>query len=149
MDKDAAEFVERLKSIRPATDGPAVVERLYELTEIGSQLANPKDVFPAIFEFLELNGAAELGQPGPLVHFLEDSFPGGYESLLLKSLDRSPTQYTLSMANRLLNSSEITLFLRSRLLDLLQRIASDDGQSDLLREQASDYLEFQASKHTS
>ena len=146
MKEDAAKFIDHLASICPATDGASVVDKLYELTDIGSQLEDPTAVFPAVFEFLETNDGAELGEPGPLVHFLEASFPGGYEGLLVRSLDRSPTRYTVWMANRLLNSNEITLFLRSRLFDALQMIAADDSHSDAIREQASEYLKFQESK---
>ena len=146
MDENTAKFVERLKSIEPGANSFSVIDDLTALTEFGESLPDPTSVFPAVFEFLEANPDAELGEPGPLVHFVERSFPGGYEGLLVKSLERRPTRCTLTMANRLLNSDEITLFLRSRLLEALRLAAENESHSEAVRLQAADFLEFQETR---
>ena len=142
---ETQQFIDRLRSLRPADD-PTVVESLDELTDLGARLENPKSVYPAVFEFLEDNSHAELGEPGPLVHFLERGFPGGYESLLLKSLARKPTTHTVRMANRLLNSNEITLFLRSRLLEALSLAVDASVHDVVVAELAREYLQFQTAE---
>jgi hypothetical protein len=96
-----------LAKLAPDDDDTALVEKLYDLTDSLQEVEDPERVYPSIFEFMENYPSAETGSPGPLVHFIERSFPGGYERLSMDSLRRKPASHTLQMANRLLNSTEL------------------------------------------
>ena len=78
-----------------------------------------------------------------ILHLIEAA--PAYEPELIRSITRSPTQMSLTMANRLLNS-DTTEQSRARLLLLLRTIASDDTVSREARHQAKDFLEYQLTK---
>lgn len=137
------QFIEQLADLSPDDDDVTLVERLYELTDSLQEIEDPMRAYPSIFEFLENYPNAEIGSPGPLVHFVEKSFPGGYERLLTESLGRKPTIHTLMMANRLLNSNELDQNHRSDLTNLLEHAAKSASVDPLTREQAADYLQYQ------
>ena len=143
MSQPIDQFIQQLANLSPDDDDVTLIERLYELTESLQEVEDVAPVYPAIFEFLESYPNAELGSPGPLVHFVEKSFPGGYEQLLTESLKKKPTNHTLKMANRLLNSSELDLDLRSDLMILLEDAAESASVDPLTREEAADYLQYQ------
>lgn len=56
-----------------------------------------------VFEFFEAHPVADLGVPGPLVHFVEQFYPE-YKARLLFSLRRTPSLSGVWMANRILNA---------------------------------------------
>lgn len=58
-----------------------------------------------ILEFMEEHPDADLGVPGPLVHFVERFWRKGYEDLLLHSVQRRPTAHTVWMVHRLFNGA--------------------------------------------
>jgi hypothetical protein len=58
-----------------------------------------------ILLFMEEHPDFDFGVPGPLVHFVERFYHRGYESELLKSLERQPTPHTVWMLNRLINGT--------------------------------------------
>lgn len=91
---------------------------LYELFERYANLDDQSELFETIFSYMEKNHSEDLGSPGPLVHFVEKGYPE-YLGLLKKSLKRQPTNLTIWMLNRILNS-ELELDLRNELLELLK-----------------------------
>src|SRR5436853_1628279 len=66
----------------------------------------------------------------------------GYEQHLVESLKRQPSEFSLLMVNRLLNSG-ITKVGDTNLLSLLERVASDENQHTEIREDAKGYLKRQ------
>jgi len=114
---------------------------LLRLKEIGKELRESAEAALAVgpvLRFMEANRHQELGTPGPLVHFLE-SVPG-YETSLIESLERMPTQQTVWMLNRLINAASDDE--EKPLLDLMRRIAGTAEEADV-RQDAIDFLEFQ------
>ncbi len=116
MDRSAEQFVALLSSLAQKVDEDIyLVDELYDAVDLLDSSDTVREVFPAIFEFFEQHPAAELGEPGPLVHLIEESYPGGYEEQLLESLARKPVHHTVWMANRLLNNKTVVDPLRSHL----------------------------------
>ena len=78
-------------------------EQAYELIDSVSLMekAEQARAIPALFEFIETHFDKDLGSPGPFVHFLEEQ---DCEQELLESLRRKPTDLTVHMVNRILNS---------------------------------------------
>ena len=58
-----------------------------------------------ILTFMERHPEIDFGAPGSLVHFVEGFFGKGYESLLLASIARRPTDHTRFMLHRLINGT--------------------------------------------
>src|SRR5437868_2568461 len=96
-------IVRALQALVPSDDDSANVARLYEIFSEFRALTGREQAIPAIFELLERFPDAEFGSPGPLVHELE-AIPG-YELFLPESLHRQPTDLTVWMVNRILNSN--------------------------------------------
>jgi hypothetical protein len=97
---------------------------------------------PAIFSLLERFPDGEFGSPGPLVHELE-AIPD-YLPLLRDSLRRQPTQLTVWMVNRLLNT-ELSNDQREAWLAELRAAFEHPLASEQTRETAEDFLEHQRS----
>lgn len=106
-----------------------------------TELDDADEVFREAFYFVERNEAADLGVPGPLVHFLEQFYPA-YVDDLCASVERKPTTYTVWMLNRILNTSLRTVD-RNRLLKVLKAATQHSSASPVAREQAVDFLRLQ------
>ena len=123
--------------------GPELLGQLYEIVEDAESLPDPKLLLSPIFQFFEKWPSADLGAPGPLVHFVEQFSPADYEGLLLESLHREPVSQTVWMANRLLNSTELTEGLRAQLTSALDKVAANPRYSAAVRREAKEFLEHQ------
>jgi hypothetical protein len=121
-------------------DPYGVIDRLRAASQEILALPQPLDAAPAMFELLERFPAEHFGTPGPLVGALEE-IPG-YEPLLRESVARKPTQHTVWMVNRLLNSplDEAT---RAGWTELLESVLQHPEVDEGARESAVEFLEFQ------
>jgi hypothetical protein len=105
------------------------------------ELDNQKAVFDEAFLFFESHTNADLGMPGPLVHFIEKFYPK-YLDELSASVERVPTKYTVWMINRILNS-KIESSVREHLLNLLHKVSRNQEVDDVIREQAIEHIKYQ------
>ena len=94
-----------------------------------------------ILNQMEKNLDIDYGMPGPVVHFAERYYLRGYEKMLYESLKRKPTQHTLWMLNRILNSPQ--LVDKDTYLTLLNDIASDDSIDAAVSAEARSFFEYQ------
>jgi hypothetical protein len=78
-----------------------------------------------------------------MVHGLE-TLPN-YEEKLFESVTRQPSEFSLLMINRILNAG-IAEIQGVNLLDILKGVATDESQSDHIRERAQDFIEYQEIK---
>ena len=116
-----------------------------ELDELVAQFSpsnSNDDAFRSAFRFFERHATCDLGSPGPLVHWLEKSFPR-YVDALLESINRRPTEHTLWMANRILNAS-VNEQTRSALVDALKSASLRTDVELSTRTSATDFLNAQA-----
>lgn len=118
------------------------VEYLNDVLDGVAELDDEESVFTEAFSFFERNDAADLGAPGPLVHFLEQFYPA-YVGQLCASVERKPTTYTVWMLNRILNTS-LEPADRKRLLAVLGAASTNSAADPVAREQAIDFLRQQA-----
>ena len=118
------------------------IDFLYDLLDGTSEASVDDTTFVEAFRFIERNADADLGTPGPLIHFLERFYPR-YCGRLVESVERRPTSYTLWMLNRILNGSA-TVPERTDLLSLLARVAGSADVDPDLREQAREFWELHA-----
>ncbi len=114
---------------------------LSELTE--ELLSNPcpeKAINPFLI-LIEKNSTADLGSPGPIVHFLE-KFIGSYEKCLYQSLERKPSLLTIWILNRILNSAE-EITTKKDLMERMYNVTLHPLATDNEKEEANEFLRFQ------
>ena len=122
-------------------------EDFFETSEILSKVKEEADAFEYVgflLKLMEENPELDFGIPGPAVHFVEKFFQKGYEELLLDSVSRRPTEHTLWMLNRIINSP--ALRDKEKYLSTLKSIAENENESDSVRKEASEFLSFQNNK---
>ena len=88
-----------------------------------------------LLQMIERHPTAYFGDPGAIVHFIEQFHPE-YETCLLESLKRTPTVTTIWMLNRCMNAGECL----NEGPGLLQEIANRADVDKSIREQAREYI---------
>jgi len=94
-----------------------------------------------LLQFMGEHPDIDYGMPGPVVRYIERYFQKGYEALLYESLSVAPTQHTLWMLNRILNSPKLAE--KDKYLALLERIAENADIDETVREDAQNFLDYQ------
>ena len=103
-------------------------------------MENSLDAIEPILELVERSPEIDYGCPGPLAHFMETYYKKGYEELLLSSIERKPTEYTLYLLHRLINDEENPN--RQLYLDLMKRISMSEEYPENIIENAKDSLSY-------
>ena len=128
-----------------STSAPAGLDRLFKLCDQMLAINEVDKCAPILFGVMERLDTSDLGNPGPIVHTLEE-WRGGYESFLVESLRRHPTSLTVWMVNRILNAKPHNA---DEWLKLLQSVLSHPAASDATKQRAVDYLNYQAGQSKS
>lgn len=97
-----------------------------------------------ILRFMEAHPDIEYGIPGPLVHYMEKFYRKGYEEKLLESVERTPTDHTLWMLNRLINDAKNTA-VRRQLVGVMKRARLNPRANEYAVQVADHFLERIAS----
>ncbi len=118
-------------------DFESTEEKLETIIDENDSLENVK----RILTFMEKHPDVDYGMPGPLVHYIERFFLNGYEELLYDSVKNNPTEHTLWMLNRIINSPK--LINRDKYLTLMKGIAVSDNVSKQIRSEAKLFLNYQ------
>src|SRR5688572_17640856 len=106
---------------------------------IGLDPALGDAVCQPFFKFFERHPLSYAGAPGTFIHHIETFYPA-YVPALMQSVTQSPSVNTILMVNRILNSPDCGIQLRSELLELLQSISESQTCDPELVEHASRYL---------
>lgn len=102
MNSEVISLINRLKNALHED----IIETSYDVTEELEMREDGFETIEPLLKLLEDNPDVDFGSPGPIVHFVEKYYKKGYEEKLIVSLYRSPTNHTLWMLNRIINSSE-------------------------------------------
>ena len=113
------------------------LEELHEICDRLSACDDARDAVPGVLKFIEQNPHADLGCPGPLVHFLEQFFRSGYEEALARSVEQRPTLLNAWMLNRLINGTDGNEKMRYRLV--MEQVAAHASDSEV-RKLAAEFL---------
>lgn len=124
-------------------NGEADIEKMYEICDHIERLEHPREIIPHLFSWFENFSSYDVGSPGPFVHFIEES--NDYHEFLLESISRKPTEITLWMVNRLLNSDR-NISNRDAYLQVLKNCLTNPLADEDVRQSAIDYLTYQNSK---
>jgi hypothetical protein len=135
-------ILQELEALDLASDD--YMSRLDELAMELEAAPDRSEAIDPVFSFLERHPDADLGAPGPLVHFLETFSGVEYEQSLIRSLSRRPTPTSVWMLNRLINS--LRGIDRDKYIEVLRRLASESNSDVATRGRASRYLAHQATR---
>lgn len=118
--------------------------RSRELTDALSAAHGGLETVEPILRFMEAHPSIEYGVPGPLVHYMEKFYQKGYEVKLLESIERTPTDHTLWLLNRLINDAKDTA-VRRHLINVMKRARLNPRANEDAVREADHYLERIAS----
>lgn len=134
------EIEEYIQTEEEADDKWEYLEPISEIIEKLIELENNSDAIQPILELIERSPDIDYGGPGPLGHFLEKYSKKGYEELLLKSIARKPTVYTLDLLYRLINDKENPN--HKTYLDLMIKVSLSTNYPEDIIESAKENLSY-------
>jgi hypothetical protein len=112
----------------------------YEVTEELIKLPNAFEAIKPIIMLIESNKNVDFGNPGPLVHFLENFDEKEYDKKLIESVQRNPTSHTLFMLNRIINS--VGDNQKKAYLCLYDTVINSPDTSEYVRKVAQEFKSF-------
>src|SRR5262249_54832786 len=118
----------------PMEDWGRLDELLQELWASHSPSQGVRTLFGVLERYPDHDG---YGVFWPILHGLE-AIPG-YEAELIRSVQRTPTEFNLMMVGRLLNAGQKEVNDVS-LVELLSAVATDKRYDEAVRKQAKKYL---------
>lgn len=101
MENSVEKLIEKLYENVLSND---FIDIAYEVTDELVKLTNSFEAIEPVIGLIESNPGVDFGNPGPLVHFLEKFDEEKYDKKLIESVKRAPTEHTLFMLNRIINS---------------------------------------------
>jgi hypothetical protein len=108
------------------------------------KLPNAFEAIKPIIMLIELNQNVDFGNPGPLVHFLENFDEKEYDAKLIESVQRNPTSHTLFMLNRIINS--VGDNPKKAYLCLYDTVINSPDTSEYVRKVAQEFKSFHINK---
>jgi len=128
-------------------DNPQDEGQLKQLCEsiaaLEATTLGPNDVDQLLSVFERFPDDDGFGVFWQILHFLESA--GGYESALVDSVRRSPSEFNLTMINRLLNGGIKNIGTQSLLL-LLEEVALTEQTDPESAQWAVRFVDYQRSK---
>lgn len=94
---------EYIKKASNTGDNYDFIDPAYEVIDELEEMKNNFDAVEPILQLIERSPEIDYGGPGPLGSFLESHYKKGYEELLVKSIERKPTEFTLHLLHRIMN----------------------------------------------
>jgi len=128
---------ELLNILKREIDSDDFIGIAYEVIDKIKETENPFKYVEPFLRLMEENPDADFGLPGPLVHFME-SF-NGYEDLLLQSVNRKPTIFTVWLVKRVINDPKLEN--RDRYIDVLKKILNNDTVNKDVKQEVLRYLQ--------
>ena len=140
MADTVAERIAELEAFEPSDDAVDNDERLQIWVDRWAETPDKEAALEAMFGIFERHPElSTLGEPGPLVHAIEQV--PGYENALAASLDRSPSYYGVWMVNRILEG-DLSAEAREAYLNLLRGVSASESAPPSVRGEAAQFLAF-------
>lgn len=112
---------------------------VYDNVDAIANAGYKSEAIEALLQLLERHPLTYFGDPGAIVHFIEQ-FGGEYENFLAESVKRTPTNTTVWMLNRCINAGERT----AEFMGILKEVAGRTDVDKDIRERAQEFVDFQA-----
>jgi hypothetical protein len=116
------------------------IEIAYEITDELVKLENSFEAIEPIIKLIESNPDVDFGNPGPLVHFLEEFDEKQYDEKLVKSICKNPTGHTLFMLNRIING--IDSDRKKEYLNLYNFVINSSNSSSDAKKVAQEFRDY-------
>ena len=130
------ELEELIKEAHKTGDKYVFQDPAYDITDELEKLENPFATVEPILRLIERSPDIDYGGPGPFGTFLEKfcckGLNMGYEELLIESLQRKPTNYTIFLLNRICNDKNDPN--RPHYVKIIKTYANSDCLSDFWKE---------------
>jgi hypothetical protein len=137
MDKYLASIEDYLKNGGDMYD-PRFGNLMYDAVDaLEKDNVGSKAVVP-ILELMERYPLVDFGNPGALVHFVEQFDSVEYDTVLARSVQKSPTLHTLWMLNRILNSANEQE--EEKYIEILEAVADNKAIPKEISERAEFFL---------
>jgi len=104
----------------------------YDIMDELESLENPFEAVEPILRLIERSPHIDYGGPGPFGNFIEKFWHKGYEELLIESLQRKPTNYTIFLLIRICNDKNAPD--RPRYIRIAKTYANSEYLSDFWKE---------------
>ena len=141
MPDNIDDLIAKLDAFEPTDDAADNDEKLQIWVDRWEEADDKEKALPNMFAVFERNPEVNtLGEPGPLVHAIEQV--PGYEQALAASLEAAPSYYSTWMVNRILEV-ELPADVRQAYLDILRKIADNPEAPWSVRGTATEFLRFQ------
>lgn len=131
---------EHMKKANETGDKYEFIDPAYEINDELSEMENNFDAIEPILKLIERSPDIDYGGPGPLGHFLENHYKKGYEELLLKSIERKPTEFTLGLLHRLINDKKNPNF--QSYFEVMKKISLSNEYPENIIENAKNSLTY-------
>lgn len=116
------------------------IDPAFEICDELDKLDSKYDIIEPILELIERSPNIDFGGPGPLGSFMETYYKNGYEELLIKSIKRKPTEYTLLLLHRIINDKQNPN--HKIYIDLMKTISENTEYTDDIIQSAKNSLTF-------
>jgi hypothetical protein len=140
MNTGVEEIIQRLNRLQ-SMEGIADIEALNDCIERLREMPNPERSIKAVLNIFERFPDKDgYGVFWNILHFLE-TIPN-YETKLIESVRRQPSEFSLRLINRLINGG-VKEVNGECLLDLLEEIANNESYSESARKYAQSFYNIQ------
>ena len=130
------ELEELIRQAHETGDKYVFIDPAYDITDELEKLEKPFEAVELILRLIERSPKIDYGGPGPFGTFLEKfcqkGLNMGYEELLVESLQRKPTQYTIFLLMRICNDKNDPS--RSRYVKIIKTDVDSDCLDDYWKE---------------
>lgn len=137
-----SEIIEKINNLKITDENE--FEALEEVSILTQELKKNDDSYLAcdsLIRLLERHPEIEFGSPGEPVHTIEN-YEGSYEKHLIESLERFPTDMTVWMLNRMINS-ESEENKKKSLINKMRDCSVHELAGKGTRDSAKDFLKYQ------
>ena len=114
---------------------------IYDSIDTITNAGYKSEAIEPLLQLFERHPIAYFGDPGAIVHFIEQ-FSGEYENSLAASVKRTPTSTTVWMLNRCINAGEYV----EEFMGILKEIAGRADVDKTIIERAQEYVDFQENR---
>ncbi len=145
MQSNVTQFCNALDNLDPE-ESDGLIADLYDLVDLLENENEISLIYESVFRFIEKYPDADIGNPGPLVHFLEAHYPD-YVPTLVASVEQKPTYNSVVMLHRIMNS-KLSKEDYLRYLALLKAAADSNTADEITKDNAQELYEFQIEKNS-
>ena len=119
----------------------ADISVIHDSVDVITNAGYKSEAIEPLLKLFERHPLAYFGDPGAIVHFIEQ-FHGEYETSLAASVKRTPADTTVWMLNRCINAGERT----AEFMGILKEVAGRTDVDKDIKDRAQEFIDFQTNQ---